>query len=84
MSEILEANAVLTGGQFLIRDSRPEDVFIPEQFNEEQLMIKQMAVDFLKTEIDPNRAKIEKQETTDPISFEKNGRIGFVGGAHAH
>jgi alkylation response protein AidB-like acyl-CoA dehydrogenase len=80
MSEILEANAVLTGGQFLIRDSRPEDVFIPEEFNEEQLMIKQMAIDFLKTEIDPNRAKIEKQEPgLTPSLLKKMGELGLLG-----
>ncbi len=80
MSEVLAANDVLTGGQFLIRESRPEDVFIPEEFNEEQLMIKQMAEDFLKNEIDPNRAKIEKQEPgLTPSLLKKMGDLGLLG-----
>lgn len=80
MSEVLAAHDVLTGGQFLIRESRPEDVFIPEEFNEEQLMIKQMAEDFLKNEIDPNRAKIEKQEPgLTPSLLKKMGDLGLLG-----
>lgn len=80
MSDVLVANDVLTGGQFLIRESRPEDVFIPEEFNEEQLMIKQMAEDFLKNEIDPNRAKIEKQEPgLTPSLLKKMGDLGLLG-----
>ena len=62
MAATLEATDVLNGGEFLIRDSRPEDVFIPEELNEEQLMVKQMSIDFIKNEVDPVRARIEKQE----------------------
>jgi len=80
MSAVIANNDVLTGGQFLIRESRPEDVFIPEEFNEEQLMIKQMAEDFLKNEIDPNREKIEKQEPgLTPSLLQKMGELGLLG-----
>ena len=80
MAEVLATTDVLTGGQFLIRESRPEDVFIPEELNEEQLMIKQMAEDFLKNEIDPNRAKIEKQEPgLTPSLLKKMGDLGLLG-----
>ncbi len=74
------ASNILKGGEFLIRDSRPEDVFIPEELNEEQLMIKQMAVDFLNNEIAPNRAKIEKQEPgLAPALLKKMGDLGLLG-----
>ena len=33
----------LKGGEWLIKESAPADVFIPEDFNEEQLMIKDLA-----------------------------------------
>ncbi len=80
MSAAIEASNILKGGEFLIRDSRPEDVFIPEELNEEQLMIKQMAVDFLNNEIAPNRAKIEKQEPgLSPSLLKKMGDLGLLG-----
>lgn len=80
MSEVLEIKDVLAGGQFLIRESQPEDMFIPEEFNEEQLMIQQMAEDFRKNEIDPNREKIEKQEPgLVPSLLEKMGELGLLG-----
>lgn len=62
MEDTLVKTDVLKGGEFLIRESGPENTFIPEELNEEQLMIRQMAEDFLKNEIAPNRPRIEKQE----------------------
>jgi hypothetical protein len=80
MSEVLSTPDVLTGGQFLIRDSQPEDVFIPEEFNEEQLMIKQMAEDFLNNEINPHREKIELQTPgLTPSLLKKMGDLGLLG-----
>ncbi len=80
MSVAAEASTILKGGEFLIRDSRPEDVFIPEELNEEQLMVKQMAVDFLNNEIAPNRQKIEKQEPgLSPALLKKMGDLGLLG-----
>ena len=80
MSAAVETSNILKGGEFLIRDSRPEDVFIPEELNEEQLMVKQMAVDFLNNEIAPNRARIEKQEPgLSPSILKKMGELGLLG-----
>lgn len=44
----------LKGGEFLIKETNAQDVFIPEQWNEEQLMIAQSCQDFLNSEIFPN------------------------------
>ncbi len=80
MSAAIATSNILKGGEFLIRDSRPEDVFIPEELNEEQLMVKQMAIDFLNNEIAPNRAKIEKQEPgLSPSLLKKMGDLGLLG-----
>ncbi|MFN0176226.1 MAG: acyl-CoA dehydrogenase family protein [Saprospiraceae bacterium] len=80
MSAAAEVSTILKGGEFLIRDSHPEDVFIPEELNEEQLMVKQMAVDFLNNEIAPNRQKIEKQEPgLSPALLKKMGDLGLLG-----
>ena len=53
---------VLKGAEFLVKDSGWNDTFIPEEFNEEQIMIKQMVRDFCEVHIYPNYKKIEKQE----------------------
>ncbi len=80
MAAILEATDVLNGGEFLIRDSRAADVFIPEELNEEQLMVKQMSIDFIKNEIDPVRARLEKQEPgLAPSLLKKMGDLGLLG-----
>lgn len=80
MTDILEKTDVLKGGEFLIRQSQPEDTFIPEELDEEQLMVKQMAVDFLHNEIAPNRLKIEKQEPgLSQRLLEKAGELGLLG-----
>lgn len=80
MTDTLEKTDVLKGGEFLIRESRPEDTFIPEELNEEQLMVKQMAEDFLNNEIVPNRLRIEKREPGLTVRLlEKAGELGLLG-----
>jgi len=80
MAATVIATEVLNGGEFLIRDSRAEDVFIPEELNEEQLMVKQMSIDFIKNEIDPVRARLEKQEPgLAPSLLKKMGDLGLLG-----
>lgn len=53
---------VLRGGEFLVKDVDSQDVFIPEQFDEEQRMIAQTCEDFLEAEVFPNLDRIDKQE----------------------
>lgn len=53
---------ILYGGQFLIKDPDVNRTFIPEEFNEEQLMVKQMAEDFMINTFEPMREKVEKME----------------------
>lgn len=80
MTDTLVQTDVLKGGEFLIRDSRPEDTFIPEEINEEQRMAKEMAEEFLKNEINPNRDRIEKQEPGVAVGLlKKMGDLGLLG-----
>ena len=80
MEDTMVASDVLKGGEFLIRESNAEATFIPEELNEEQLMVRQMAEDFLKNEIVPNRPKIEKQEPgLTPALLQKAGELGLLG-----
>ncbi len=80
MSTTLEANKVLKGGEFLIADTDYRTVFSPEDFNEEQLMVKQMVEDFIQTEIFPNLDKIEKQEDNIAAKLlDKMAELGLLG-----
>lgn len=80
METVLEKDAVLRGGEFLIRESSPESIFIPEDADEDQKMIRQMVMDFIDTEITPNTARIEeKEEGLAPSLVEKLGELGILG-----
>lgn len=70
----------IKGGEFLVRESLPEEIFIPEDLNEEQLMIKQMAKDFVDAEVFPNLDRIDAHEAgLVPSLLEKCGVLGLLG-----
>lgn len=70
----------LTGGEFLIKDVTSKDVFIPEEWTEEQLMIKEMCENFIAQEIVPNLEDIDKmKEGLMPSLLEKSGELGMLG-----
>lgn len=80
MSDTLVTANVLKGGEFLVRDTRPDDTFIPEELNEEQLMVRQMAIDYLEQEVMPVAAKIEKQEPGVSVGLlQRAGELGLLG-----
>lgn len=70
----------IKGGEFIIRKTQPEDIFTPEDFNEEQRMIAQMCDDFLSAEIEPNLDAIDAMtEGLMPSILEKAGELGLLG-----
>ncbi len=70
----------IKGGEFLIRDTEAKDIFIPEDWNEEQIMIADMCRDFLKQNIDPNLDRIDAQEEgLVPSLMDKAGALGLLG-----
>lgn len=76
----MENNELLKGGEFLVKATTPEEVFIPEEFDEEQLMIAQACNDFLEAEIFPNLDRIDKQEEGLMKSLiQKAGELGLLG-----
>ncbi|MTB49567.1 acyl-CoA dehydrogenase family protein [Lewinella sp. W8] len=80
MSETAAVTKTLKGGEFLIADTRPEDIFTPEDFNEEQLMVRQMVEDFIQQDIYPNLEKIEKQEDQIAVKLlDKMAELGLLG-----
>lgn len=52
----------LKGGEFIIKQTAFNDIFIPEEWNDEQKMIAQMCIDFISTEITPNLDRIDNME----------------------
>ncbi|MFL5789103.1 MAG: acyl-CoA dehydrogenase family protein, partial [Flavisolibacter sp.] len=54
---------VLKGGEWLVKEIDPSSVFIPEDFSEEQIMIRDMCSQFLKTEIFPILDRIDNLES---------------------
>jgi alkylation response protein AidB-like acyl-CoA dehydrogenase len=80
MTAVLEEKKVLAGGAFIVQDATLQDTFIPEEFTEEQLMVKSMVEDFIKNDIEPNRIALEKQKDGLAISLlEKMGDLGLLG-----
>ena len=81
MQDTLSKTDFLKGGEFLIRDTPSTDqTFIPEEMNEEQLMIRDMVRDFLNSEILPNIERIEAQEEgLAPQLLEKMAELGLLG-----
>ncbi len=76
----METKKVLKSGEFLVSEVEPKDIFIPEEFNEEQKMIAQTCRDFLKTEVYPNMEALEKsdRELMKRI-LKKSGELGLMG-----
>lgn len=71
---------VLKGGEFLIKESNCDETFIPEEFNEEQLMIAQMCQDFIESEVNPNLDRIDSMEDGLMASIlDKAGELGLLG-----
>ena len=70
----------INGGEWLIRESSPAETFIPEEFNEEQSMVKEMCATFLETEVLPIIDRIDKlEEGLMPSLLEKAGEQGLLG-----
>lgn len=67
------------GGEFIISETSYQDVFIPEEFDEEQLMIQKTCEDFLAAEVTPNLERIDRQEEGLMESLmDKAGELGLL------
>ncbi len=76
----MEDSKTIKGGEFIVRETDAADVFIPEEFDEEQQMIAQTCDDFLETEVLPNLDKIDAQEEGIMRKLlEKAGELGLLG-----
>src|SRR5271155_3200036 len=70
------------GGAFLITSCRPEDVFTPADFSDDQRLIGQTAEEFVQKEVMPAVPELEahKDEHLMAQMLKKGGEIGLLGG----
>ena len=73
-------STVIKGGEWIIKEVNAESIFIPEQFNEEQIMVRDMCDQFVDTEVIPVVERIDKLEPgLMPSLLEKAGAQGLLG-----
>ncbi|MCD6555560.1 MAG: acyl-CoA dehydrogenase family protein [Bacteroidales bacterium] len=70
----------IKGGEFIVKETLPEEIFIPEEFDEEARMIAQSCQDFLDTEVMPNLDRLDAhEEGLMPDTLKKAGELGLLG-----
>lgn len=71
---------ILKGGEFIIKETNSADIFITEEFTEEQQMMKDAVTEFVDREIWPNKERFEHKDYafTKEI-MQKAGELGFLG-----
>lgn len=81
MATAVETKKAIKGGEFLIRETSAHDIFIPEEFTEEQRMIAQTCKDFLKQEVYPRLDEIDSMKHPElmPNLLDKAGELGLLG-----
>ena len=67
------------GGQFIVKETKCEDVFTPEDFNEEQLMMRDSVKEFIDKEVWPNKERFEKRDFAFTVEcMRKAGEMGLL------
>lgn len=82
MATAVAEKKAIKGGEFLIRETPAQEIFIPEQWNEEQKMIAKTCDDFLDQEVYPNLDKIDDIKNNPklmPEILDKAGQLGLLG-----
>ena len=75
-----ELTTIKKGGSFLVEDTEPPDIFTPEDFSEEQAMIRDMTEQFVEDEVLPQAEKIEHKEWDVTVNLLRRcGELGLLG-----
>jgi len=70
----------LKSGEFLVKETESSNVFIPEEYNEEQLMIAQTIKDFMAAELFPIVDQLDKGDRElMSATVRKAGELGLMG-----
>jgi len=70
---------ITRGGQFLVKETKCENIFTPEDFSEEQIMMRDSVKEFVDKEIWPNKNRFESKDYkfTEEM-MKKAGEMGFL------
>ncbi len=79
MAETATEKDVTRGGQFLVKETKCEDIFTPEDFSEEQKMMRDSVMEFVDKEIWPNKHRFESKDFAfTEACMRKAGEMGFL------
>ncbi|NQX77834.1 acyl-CoA dehydrogenase family protein [Gilvibacter sp.] len=78
--ETVDKQDIIRGGQFIVKETSCQDVFTPEDFSEEQQMMKESVKEFVDREVWPKKEQFEKKDyaLTESV-MRKAGELGFLG-----
>jgi alkylation response protein AidB-like acyl-CoA dehydrogenase len=70
---------IIRGGQFIVKETNCEDIFTPEDFSEEQIMMRDSVIEFVDKELWPNKERFEKKDyaLTEEV-MKKAGDLGYL------
>lgn len=75
-----QTDKFVKGGSFLIEDVAPEQIFTPEDFTDEQIMIAKTTEDFVNNEVRPQIEHLENHEFDRTVKLLKEaGELGLLG-----
>ena len=70
---------ITRGGQFLVKETKCENIFTPEDFSEEQIMMRDSVKEFVDKEIWPFKDRFEKKDyALTEETMRKAGEMGFL------
>ncbi|WP_413512406.1 acyl-CoA dehydrogenase family protein [Myroides odoratus] len=72
--------AITRGGQYLIKETKSENIFTPEDFSEEQLMMRDSVKEFIDKEVWPHKNRFENKDYAfTKACMQKAGELGLLG-----
>ena len=78
--ETVAKKDAIKGGEFLVKETEAHNIFIPEEFSEEQKMMAQATQDFIEKEVDPHVQRMDSmEEGFMPSLLDKAGELGLLG-----
>ena len=76
----VKKRVLIKGGEFMIKASAPDEIFTPEDFSEEQIMMRDSVKEFIDREVWPHKDRFEKKDyELTKTCMEKAGELGFLG-----
>ncbi|MCH1609587.1 MAG: acyl-CoA dehydrogenase family protein [Flavobacteriaceae bacterium] len=76
----VKKRVLIKGGEFMIKASAPDEIFTPEDFSEEQIMMRDSVKEFIDREVWPYKDRFEKKDyELTKTCMEKAGELGFLG-----